>query len=582
MPLKDKEAYAATGTRRTMLRLKAGLLAASLLLAPGLIAAGNAQPPRLILQITVDALRGDLPGRYAHLFGDGGFRYLMDQGVYYTNAHYQHANTETIVGHVSLATGTVPAAHGMVGNVWFDREDGRLVYNIEDPEHHLLTAGADVDRKTEIDPTQRAAKVDGRSPATILSSTFSDELAVHTNGKSKIFAVSVKDRGAVSLAGHAGKAFWFSKASGGFVTSSYYYDQYPEWVKAWNAGKPAQAYADKSWELTHDSSRYLFGDSDDREYETDFPGFGRTFPHAYGAADDKYFTTRLTLSPAGDALTLDFARTLIESERLGQDAVPDYLAVSFSSTDYVGHVFGASSLESEDNLARLDRTLAELFAYVDEKVGLDKTLIVLSADHGQPEVPGHLHELGIGDSHYFDTDALDKAPAIAALKAQFGLGAGLIEAYNQPYLYLNRDLIREKGLDQAEVETAVAEELIKFDGVAAAISSTALRTANLPDTLLMRAILRNFHPKRSGDIYVVFEPNVFINDFDGLTVASTHGSPWRYDTFVPVMFAGAGLKPRTVSRPITPYDVATTLANYLGVKPPSGAIGNPLIEVVGD
>ena len=559
-----------------------GLLAGTLILAPLPGGAAAEQPPRLVLQITVDALRGDLPGRYSHLFGDGGFRYLMEQGVHYTNAHYQHANTETIVGHVSLATGTVPAAHGMVGNVWFDREDGRLVYNIEDPGHHLLTAGADVDRETEIDPTQKAAKVDGRSPATILSSTFSDELAVHYNGKPKIFGVSVKDRGAVSLAGHAGKAFWFSKAGGEFVTSSYYYDQYPEWVTAWNAGKPAQAYAGKSWELMQDSSKYLFGDSDDREYETDFPGFGRTFPHPYGEADDKYFTTRLTLSPAGDELTLAFAKALIEAENLGQDEVPDYLAVSFSSTDYVGHVFGASSLESEDNLARLDRTLAELFAYVDEKVGLENTLIVLSADHGQPEVPGRLHELGIENARHFDTAALDKAPAIAALKAQFGIGEELIEAYNQPYLYLNRELIREKGLDQAEVETAVAAELVKFDGVATAVSSTALRTASLPDTLLMRAILRNFHPKRSGDIYVVFEPNVFINDFDGLTVASTHGSPWRYDTFVPVMFAGAGLKPGTVSRPVTPYDVAPTLADYLGVKPPSGAIGNPLVEVVGD
>jgi predicted AlkP superfamily pyrophosphatase or phosphodiesterase len=564
------------------LELTAGLLATGLLLAPGWIAAGVAEPPRLILQITVDALRGDLPGRYAHLYGGGGFRYLMEQGVHYTNAHYQHANTETIVGHVSLATGTVPAAHGMVGNVWFDREDGRLVYNIEDPDHHLLTAGADVDSNTEIDPTQKAAKVDGRSPATILSSTFSDELAVHYNGKAKIFGVSVKDRGAVSLAGHAGKAFWFSKASGEFVTSSYYYDEYPEWVKTWNAAKPALAYAGKSWELMRDQSKYLFGDSDDRDYETDFPGFGRTFPHPYGAADDKYFTTRLTLSPAGDELTLAFAKALIEAEDLGQDEVPDYLAVSFSSTDYVGHVFGASSLESEDNLARLDRTLAELFAYVDEKVGLENTLIVLSADHGQPEVPGRLHELGIEHARHFDTDALDKAPAIAALKAQFGIGEELIEAYNQPYLYLNRDLIREKGLDQTEVEKAVAGELVKFDGVAAAVSSTALRTASLPDTLLMRAILRNFHPKRSGDIYIVFEPNVFITDFDGLTVASTHGSPWRYDTFVPVMFAGAGLKPATVSRPITPYDVAPTLANYLGVKPPSGAIGAPLTEIVPD
>ncbi len=540
------------------------------------------EQPKLILQITVDALRGDLPNRFSNVLGDGGFRYLMEQGVRYTDANYQHANTETIVGHASLATGTVPAAHGMVANVWFDREKDRLVYNIEDPDYHLLTVGADVDSKTEIDPTQKAARVDGRSPNNILSSTFSDEMAIHFSGRSKIFAVSVKDRGAVSLAGHAGKAFWFSKASGEFVTSDYYYKQYPGWVNDWNVRRPAADYADKSWTLTYPQARYLFGNADDREYETDFPGYGRTFPHPYGKADDKYFTTRLTLSPAGDELTLDFAKTLLLNEQLGEDDVPDYLAISFSSTDYVGHLFGASSLETEDNLARLDRTLADLFAFIDKEVGLKNTLIVLSADHGQPEVPGHLHELGIDNAHYFDTKALDKTPAITALKKQFGIGDELIKAFFQPYLYLNNDLIREKGLDQAEVEQAVAGELLKFNGVAYAVSSTALRTNSLPNTLMTRSILQNFHPKRSGDIYLVFEPNVFINDFDGLIVASTHGSPWRYDTFVPVIFAGAGLPAVTVSRPVTPYDIAPTLAAYLGMKPPSGAIGMPLQEVLGE
>jgi len=538
------------------------------------------EQPKLIVQITVDALRGDFPMRYKNVLGENGFRHLMDEGIHYDNAHYQHANTETIVGHVSLATGTVPAAHGMVGNVWFDREQGRLVYNIEDADYRLLTTGADVDKETEIDPTQRAANVDGRSPNNILTSTFSDELAVHFAGKSKIFAVSVKDRGAVSMAGHAGKAFWFSKQNGEFVTSNYYYQKYPAWVEQWNAGKPAQAYAGKSWELLHPATQYLFGDADDREYETDFPGFGRTFPHAYGEGDDKYFTTRLTLSPAGDELTLDFASALLENEQLGQDDIPDYLAISFSSTDYVGHVFGASSLESEDNLAHLDRTLARLFATIDEKVGLENTLIVLSADHGQPEVPGHLQERGIDNAFYFDVDELDKTPAITALKKRFGVGEELIEAFFQPYLYLNHELIREKKLDLAEVEAAIVDELMKFEGVAYAVSSSALQLGNLPDTRMVRSIRSNFHAKRSGDIYLVFEPNVFINDFDGLTVASTHGSPWRYDTFVPVMFAGAGLPAATVNRPVTPYDIAPTLAAILGTKPPSGAIGKPLVEVL--
>jgi len=543
-------------------------------------AASNSQP-RLILQITVDALRADLPRRYAHVLGEGGFRYLMDEGVNYTNAHYQHANTETIVGHASLATGTVPAAHGMIGNVWFDRKLGRLVYNIEDADYRLLTAGADVDKQTEIDPTQKAAKVDGRSPAAILAPTFSDELALATAGKALIYGVSVKDRGAVSLAGHAGKAFWFSKAGGEFVTSNYYYSKYPEWVNAWNARKPALAFAGKSWELTHQRDVYVYGAADERGYETDFPGYGRSFPHPYGAADDKYLTTRLTLSPAGDELTLDFVKALLDNEPLGEDEVTDFLAVSFSSTDYVGHLFGASSLESEDNIARLDRTLAQLFAYIDEKIGLENTLIVLSADHGQPEPPGYLNQFGIRDAHYFDTKSLDKRPAIEALKRRFGVAEELIQAFFQPYVYLDRELIASKGLDFAEVERAVAAELVRFDGVAAAVPGSALRSGALPDTALNRAILRNFHAERSGDIFVVFEPNVFINDFDGLTVASTHGSPWRYDTHVPVIFAGAGLKPKTVSRAVTPYDIAPTLSNLLGIREPGATVGNPLPEVLG-
>jgi len=562
-------------------RLLAVVLVSSLtIMAVPATSAWGREQPRLVLQITVDALRGDLPGRYSHVLGEGGFRYLMEQGIQYTDAHYQHANTETIVGHASLATGATPSAHGMVGNVWFDREKDRLVYNIEDANYHLLTADADVDKSTEIDPTQKAASVDGRSPNNILTSTFSDEMAIHFGGRSKIFGVSVKDRGAVSLAGHAGKAFWFSKAGGEFVTSNYYYDRYPDWVNAWNATRPASNYAGKAWELSYAPEKYLFGEADDREYETDFPGFGRTFPHSYGAEDDKYFTTRLTLSPAGDELTLDFAETLLEAEQLGRDEVPDFLAISFSSTDYVGHLFGASSLESEDNIARLDRTLAKLLTYVDEKVGLDRTLVVLSADHGQPETPGYLNERGINKAHYFDVKGLDRMPAIAALKKQFGIGEGLIEQYFHPYIYLNRELIRDSGLDQAKVEQAVAAELLKFDGVAYAVSSSAMRTGNLPDTPLMRSILNNFNPKRSGDIYLVFEPDVYVNDFDGLVVASTHGSPWRYDTFVPIYFAGSGISAQKVSRAVTPYEIAPTLAAYLGIKPPSGSIAAPLEEVL--
>ncbi len=535
--------------------------------------------PRLILQITVDALRGDLPTRYYDRLGKDGFRYLLDAGTVYSNAHHRHANTETIVGHTTLATGADPSVHGMIGNVWLDRGSGELRYNVEDARYPVLSEGAGVDKKTEIDPTQKTARSDGRSPSAILVSTFSDELTLAQGGKSKVFGVSVKDRGAISMAGHTGKAFWFSKSTGEFITSSFYYDQYPEWVADWNARKPTSKYAGTSWQLMHDQSTYLFGAADDRPYETALPGYGRTFPHPFGKREGKYFTTFLTISPVGDELTLDFAKALIENEGLGRDAIPDYLAVSFSSTDYVGHFFGPSSLESEDNILRLDRTLAELFRFVDAEIGLDKTLIVLSADHGGPEAPGYLKDLGF-EADYIDPKSFDKAGAIEKLKQRFGIGEELITTYYHPYVYLNRKVIAEKRLNQAEVELAVAEELTRFDVVALAVSSSALRAGRVPDTALMKSILRNYNANRSGDVYVVFEPNRFINDFDGLKVATTHGSPWRYDTYVPIIFAGMGIPAQRINRMVHTVDIAPTLSLIVGAKPPTGSFGAPLSEVI--
>jgi predicted AlkP superfamily pyrophosphatase or phosphodiesterase len=509
----------------------------------------------------------------------GGFRYLYEHGVHYANAHYQHANTETIVGHATLASGAPPADHGMVGNVWLDRGTGELTYNVEDARYPLLTVGAGVDKATEIDPTQKAARSQGRSPMALLVSTFSDELAVHTSGKAKIFGVSVKDRGAIALAGHAGKAFWFSKSSGEFVTSRYYYDRYPEWLEAWNREQRPRRYSGKAWELARAPESYVAAEADDRPWETDFPGYGRVFPHAYGEAESKYFNTLLTLSPAGDELTRELAEAVLVNEGLGQDEVPDYLSVSLSGTDYVGHFFGPASLEAEDNLFRLDRTLAGLLAFIDEKVGLDHTLVVLSADHGGPEVPGYLTSLGLR-ADYVDPKSWDRAPGLAALKAKFGIAEKLISKYFHPYVYLDLDLLAEKGLDPAEVASAVAAEVVKLDGVSAAVSSYDLAAGRVPHTPQMRSILNNYHPKRSGDVFVVFEPHRFINDFDGLTVAATHGSPWSYDTFVPILFAGPGIRPRVVHRPVAPTGVASTLAAYLGFKAPSGALGDVLVEVL--
>lgn len=531
--------------------------------------------PRLILQITVDQLRGDLPQRFSQRLGKGGLRFLMDEGTYYTNAHYQHANTETIVGHTTLATGAFPAVHGMVANVWLDQEKGKLTYNIEDPHYHMLGKNAAVDKLTEIDPTQKTAKSDGRSPKAILTSTFSDELFIATAGQAKIFAVSVKDRGAVSMAGHAGKAFWFSKQSGEFVTSNYYYQQYPQWVTQWNAQSLADRYKNTQWKLLKQPSSYLF--EDDRPYETDIAGFRRTFPHPYGHSE-KYYYTLLTTSPAGDELTLEFAQTLIDKEQLGQDAVPDYLAVSFSSTDYVGHLFGPSSVEEEDNILRLDKTLAKLFATIDDKVGLENTLIVLSADHGAAEAPDYMASIGMQTGR-LSKKSIDTAPVIQALEKRFGFGKELIQLYYHPYVYLNHKVIRDKGLNLAAVEHAVAHELLKIKGIATAVSSSDLQKGRLPDSPLMRQIRRNFKRQRSGDIYLVQEPYWFLYSDESLPLAAMHGSPWAYDTYVPIIFAGMKIPAQRVSRKVHPLDIAMTLANFLHIKPPSGATGNVLPEI---
>jgi len=559
------------------------LLFASLVIAlffTLLSASHAANKPKLILQITVDQLRGDLPTRYYDRLGEGGLRYLLDTGVVFNNAHHTHANTETIVGHVTLATGAQPSVHGMIGNIWFDRATGVTTYNIEDPDYTLLTEGADVDDSTEIDPTQKAASSDGRSPASILTTTFSDELSSLTAGKAKVFGISVKDRGAVSMAGHSGKAFWFSKSTNEFVTSSYYYKKYPQWVIDWNAKKLPEQYSGTAWELMHPIDTYLFGDRDNQDWEFDLDGYGRTFPHKFSTTDNKYFSTYLTVSPAGDELTVEFAKAAIEAEQIGSDDITDFLGVSFSATDYIGHFFGPSSLESEDNILRLDRTLANLFAFIDKKIGLDNTLIVLSADHGSPEAPGYLESMGI-PTGYVSPDSWDKQPAIDRIKSEFGVSGKLIEGYDHPYLYLSNEVISNSEIDLLALETAIVDELVHFPGVSTAVSSIALERGIVADTYLTRAMTNNYHAKRSGNVYLVFDPGWFINDLDGLSVTVVHGSPWPYDTFVPIIFAGHNLKPQTVSRKVHTVDVALTLANIVGAKPPSGASGAVLLEVLG-
>lgn len=559
-----------------MSRISQIFAAALTLLMIGNLTDANAQTKsdvQLVLQVTVDGLRADLLNRYREGFGKGGFRYLMQQGVVYTNAHYQHANTETIVGHATLATGAFPSEHGMIGNVWFDREAGGLVYNIEDPQHPLLPTREGQVQGEQVDPAQKLSRTQGRSPVSILAATLGDGLKAYYGGQSKVFGVSGKDRSAVSMAGQTGRAFWYSTDTGDFVTSTYYYDAYPGWVRDWNAQRKAESYAGSSWRLLNDAATYLLGHQDDRAYEVDLRGYGRVFPHPFGKAADKLFYTRLLVSPVGDQLIFDFSKALITSEQLGQDSIPDYLSISFSSVDAVNHFFGPSSLENEDIVLQLDRTLADLFAFVDETVGLKYTLIVLSADHGMADMPEYMTELGFAAGRLYPDDVIKVANE--AGKRLFGINE-VVRFFFRPYLYLDNKKIAAAKLDLSKVERGVAAALTEREGIALAVSRSGL--SPLQKTPVLAQIRRNFYASRSGDIYVVQEPYWFM--FDKGPVAAMHGSPWRYDTHVPIIFAGAAIQPRTVHRLVHPADVAPTIAAILGMSPPSSAQGTPLQEVL--
>lgn len=534
--------------------------------------------PRLILQVTIDQLRGDMMAMVLDRCEPGGFRYLTENGTWHTDAHHPHANTETIVGHVTLATGAYPSRHGMVGNVWFDREDDRLRYNIEDANYDSTGGVGARDMDSEVD-TSQVSKSEGRSPSTILTSTISDEIALFFGDQSKIFAVSGKDRGAVSMAGHVGKAFWYTTRDGGFASSTYYYNQFPEWVKNWNAQKKADEYYEKNWQLSRDLGTYRYGDQDDRAYENPADlGFGRVFPHPYGDRDNKYYYTLLLASPVVDELTVDFSKSLITAEQIGQDDIPDYLAISLSVTDYVGHLFGPASLETEDNLLRLDRTLADLFSYIDKEVGLEHTLIVVSADHGAPEAPEYMIEKGFKAGR-INLDTLDYSELDQKLNERFGLGKEVIKLTYHPYIYLDHALIKEKEVNLTDVSHFIAHELIAFEGIGYAIPTDDLISGKVPDAPISRQVLNNFNPGRSGDIYMIYQPHWTVTGDKDVALIN-HGSPWRYDTYVPIIFTGPSVPGQRVQRSVETVDIAPTLSVYLGIKPPSGSIGKPLVEVL--
>ncbi|MCA9800765.1 MAG: alkaline phosphatase family protein [Cyanobacteria bacterium HKST-UBA02] len=562
--------------RRRKTAIAAAIMAAQFLTtAPPAVfaqASKESRKVKLVLQVTIDQLRGDQPSRFKSRFGAGGFRYLMDYGTVYNYAHYRHSDTETGPGHASLATGAAPAQHGIIAGEWWDHDKHQPVYSVEDDKFPVLSETDDRTSGTT-SPTL------GRAPTNLLSTTIGDEIFIASEGKAKVFAVSGKDRAAILPAGRTGKAFWLSQ--GELVSSTFYYDRLPDWVLAWNSKKLADTYKDRSWELLKEPGSYTRLDRDQRLFEGSFKHLGKTMPKKLACDNPRQFYKGLEHTFANDELVLAFAKELVAKESIGEDETTDYLSVSFSGTDYVGHTWGIGSLEAEDNILRVDRVLNDLFTYIDKTVGADNTLIVLSADHGAGEITEYMQSLKFPALRIVKKDLI--ASMNEYLRKQFALedGVNLIERFLYPALYLDLDLLEKLKLDRETVEKKLATRVMQEPGVLFALTRSDILAGRLPSTLPhVAAFVNSFNPQRSGDVQLLVNQHVVTKGKDWHEKPCTHGSVWTYDTYVPVMVAGPTVPARTVSRRVAPYDIAPTIAVFLGIKPPSGSIGDPLVEAL--
>jgi len=526
--------------------------AASFLVAIATLAVAHAaEPPRLVLQITVDQLRGDMLQRYRDRLGPDGFRRLLDGGVWYTNANYGTSNTFTASGHAVLVTGADTAEHGIVGNYWFDRTLGKRVTSVYDPEFVV-------------------------SPRNLTSSTIGDEIVAGFEG-SRAFAVAGKDRSAIIPAGRRGRAYWYSDDTGAFGASAYYGKDVAKWVKAWNDAKPADRYGGRAWTPLDASRATRASDESTNRYAVPYPGLGKVFPHRLPDRRDPKFYEALPETPFIDELILDFSRELVTREDLGRGLSPDYLSISLSAVDYVGHAYGPNSAEYADTVVRLDAALGRFLEFIDQRVGMAHTLIVLSADHGVDEIPEVRQAQGYDAGRLYPDKILERADSV--LKRRFKVSDTLVAAFVPPNVYLDCSKIAALRLDATVVESALAEELREVPGIAYAITRTDLMTGRVPQTALMRQVQRGFYAPRSGDVVIVQKQFWFMY-VDPECCGAMHGSPYSYDTFVPVVFAGNGLGPAKIGRPVEPASIAPTIAALLGIMAPSGSSAPVLTEIV--
>lgn len=517
--------------------------------------------PKLVVGIVVDQMRYDYITRFWDQFGEGGFRRLVQEGFNCRNNHFNYAPTSTGPGHTSVYTGTTPAHHGIIGNEWYDKVNDINVYCASDDTYVSVGTNTDAGQM---------------SPHRMNVTTITDQLRLHTQMRGKVIAIALKDRGAVLPGGHAANAaYWFNGGSeGNWISSSYYMEDLPGWVTDFNSSNAVEQYK-KTWTTLKDISTYHESGPDNNSYESPFNGEAApVFPHDFPALwdqNDRY--DLLKVSPYGNSITTDFAIAALEGEELGVDAITDFLAVSFSSTDYVGHKFGVNSKEVEDTYLQLDADLDRLLSTLDKRVGEGAYTVFLTADHAAINVPSYLKDQKIPAGYFEPKEVYSKFREF--LKFKYG-SADLLRNISNYQVFLDHRVIRNLDLSVREVQETLAAELLDNEGIE--MVYTAYQMQHSEYTEGIPYILQNgYNQKRSGDILLVLKPGLA----DYKRTGSTHGSPQVYDTHAPLIFYGKGIKKgSTVSRTEIP-DIAPTIAALLGIAFPNGTTGRP-IEMVLD
>lgn len=512
--------------------------------------------PKLVVGMVVDQMRWDFLYRYYDRYSNDGFKRLLNEGFSCENTLIPYTPTITACGHTCAYTGSVPALHGIIGNNWYDRTTGKTMYCTEDTT------------VTAIGGSDAAGRM---SPKNMLTNTITDELRLAQNFRNKTIGIAIKDRGAILPAGHsANAAYWFDGQTGNFMTSSYYMNALPTWVDAFNNEKLPAKYLSQPWNTLYPVNTYAQSTADEKPYEARFKGQNNTsFPHALAGTMGNSFGI-LSSTPFGNSFTLEFAKKALDNEHLGKGDFTDFLAVSLSSTDYVGHQHGPNSVETEDTYLRLDKDLAAFFKYLDQKVGKGQWLFFITADHGVAHVPGFLKENKLPTGNYSD-NALMKA-LNAGIEKEFGIKKAVISADNYQFT-LDVDGIEKAGKLE-EVKSWIIKTAIRYPGVSNAVDLHKLATAPLPEPL--RTMMTNgYNVQRSGDIMVTLFPGWLA----GGSTGTTHGLWNPYDAHIPLVWMGWGVRHGKTNRTTGMTDIAPTIAAMLRIQMPNGNVGQVIQEV---